>query len=396
VNEAPAASARWRVWVLVLSFLESFATILLERGMYFFSHERLGYSEAENLWLAAGFGLTYAVGAASSHVLARRIGDRATLACTISALTALHVAMQYAPSGWFLTLGFVLVGLCEGAKWPVVESYVACGLGPAAQLGAVGRFNISWAAAVPLALVATGPIVAHAEPRALFGVAAVANVLSLTLLRTLPRSAPHLDSTHPSRPEPHVLDRYRRLLGASRWCMLASYSLLFLLAPLLPGVFERLGASVTEATAWASGMDTVRLVTFVFMASVPVWQGRRAPLFAAALGLPLGFVAISSGGSLALVLAGEVAFGVFAGLTYHAALYYALVVKNAAVHAGGAHESLIGLGLVLGPVLGLLGRSAAGAIGNDAAGVLAGASPLILACWFGSWRELRSNPNGPR
>ncbi len=384
------------MWVLALSFIESFATILLERGMYFFSHERLGYSEAENLWLAAGFGVTYAVGARSSHALARRIGDRATLVSTIGALTVLHAALQYAASGWSLALGFVLVGLCEGAKWPVVESYVASGLGPDAQLGAVGRFNVSWAAAVPLALLATGPIVARAEPRALFGVAALANVLSLALLRALPRSAPHLDSAHPSRPEPRVLERYRGLLAASRSSMLASYALLFLLAPLLPGVFERLGASVTEATAWASGLDTVRLATFVFMAAVPIWQGRRAPLLLAALGLPLGFAAISSGSSLALVLAGEVAFGVCAGLTYHAALYYALVVRNAAVDAGGAHESLIGLGLVLGPGLGLLGQFAARSLGSDALGMLASASPLVLGCWFGSWRALRSRSFAPR
>ena len=64
-------------------------------------------------------------------------------------------------------------------------------------------------------------------------------------------------------------------------------------------------------------------------------------------GLPLALT------SLSVVLLGELCFGLGAGMVYYAALYYAMVVKRASVHAGGGHEGLIGSGFVIGTLLGL-------------------------------------------
>lgn len=380
--------AAWRRRVLVLSFIESFATILLERAIYFYSHERLGYSRAQNLGLALVFGLTYAVGAALSHGFARRLGDRRALCATLIALLLLHVAMTAAPGGVLLPIGFAAVGFFEGAKWPVVESYVGAGLEPGQQLGAVGRFNVSWAFAVPLALAASGPLIASGEPAVLFLSAALANVLALLLCATLPEAAPHLESTHPALLGAAESARYGALLVASRWTMLSSYALMFLLAPLLPEVFQRLGRPVAEATLWASSMDAVRVLTFASLAVLSGWRGRIAPLLLGALGMPVGFALIVSGQSLASVILGEVVFGVFIGITYHLALYYALVVKNAAVDAGGGHEGLIGLGLAIGPAVGLLGDYLAGEGSSQLAFILLAAAPLVFSAMFASLRWL--------
>lgn len=385
--------------MLWLSFIESLATILIERAMYFFSHARLGYSEAENLGLALAFGLTYTLGAAVSHGAARRLGDRRALGATLLALLVLHAWMALAPAGAWLTLAFAGVGLFEGAKWPIVESYVGAGLSPEQQLGAVGRFNVSWALAVPVALAVSGPLIASGFPASLFVLAALANVAALGLLLLLPAQAPHLEATHPSRPDAAKLLRYRGLLTSSRWTMLSAYALMFLIAPLLPVVFQRLGRPVAEATLWASGMDAVRVVTFAALAALPGWHGRAAPLWLAALGLPIGFLAVLMGPSLAVVLAGEVAFGVLAGVTYYAALYYAIVLGNAAVDAGGAHEGLIGLGLVLGPALGLAGEALSRDGNNPLVGITLAAAPLVLSCWFGACRALvrvRTGVDGSR
>jgi MFS family permease len=380
--------SRLRRIVLVLSFLESFGTILLERAIYFFSKERLSYSETENLALALCFGATYTLGAARSHALARRLGERAALALTLCGLLVFHGLLALAPGGWALPLGFALVGLLEGAKWPIVESYVAAGLAPEAQQRAVGQFNVCWASAVPLALALAGPLIASGHPGALFVVATLLNLGSLLLLPLFPARVLHMEASHPSRPLGATLARYRGLLHASRWSMLSSYALMFLLAPLLPEVFRRLGCSVQRATLWASCLDAVRLVTFAYMAIVASWHGRRGPLLLSAVGLPLGFCAIVFGGSLSSVLLGELVFGVLAGVSYYAALYYALVVQNASVDAGGAHEGLIGLGLVAGPAVGLLGHALANVGAPSQLGLLAAAFPVVLACWFGALRSL--------
>lgn len=372
----------------MLSFVESFATILLERAIYFFSTERLGYSERQNLVLALCFGVTYTLGAASSHHISRRSNELRALVWTIGGLLGLHVWLAFAPGGASLVVGFALVGLLEGCKWPIIESYVAAGLGPEEQLRAVGRFNVSWALAVPLALGLAGPLIASGYPAALFALAAATNLIALALCFFLPARAPHVEASHPSRPLQGVVERYRGLLGSSRWSMLSSYALMFLLAPLMPEVFRRLGLGVERATFWASCLDAVRVLTFALLAIVPAWHGRVTPLVVCALGLPLGFAAIILGTSLPMVVFGEIVFGVLAGTTYYAALYYALVVKNASVDAGGTHEGLIGLGLVFGPLVGLLGHGVASAGGTYHTGLLLGALPLVAACWFGSLRSL--------
>jgi hypothetical protein len=224
----------------------------------------------------------------------------------------------------------------------------------------------------------------------LFAVAGGLNLLALAALPALPRVVVHLAATHPERlPEP-ALQRYRRLLVSSRWSMLASYALLFLLAPLMPDIFQRLGQSVERATLWAACLDAVRVATFAALSVITVWHGRGAPLVLVAIGLPASFCAALFGSSLGVVLAGEVVFGVLSGLTYYSALYYAMVVKNASVDAGGVHESLIGLGFALGPAAGLVGHALARAGSSYATGMLAGVIPLLAICSFGSlWPLVR-------
>jgi MFS family permease len=388
--------AAWRVSILVLSFVESFATILLERGIYFYSHEQLGFSETDNLWLALCFGVVYALGALSSHRLTRSVSERQALVACLVGLLVVHVAVASSPSGWVLGVGFTLVGLLEGAKWPIIESYVASGLAPREQLGAIGRFNLSWALAVPIALGLTGPIISSGHPRWLFALTVVLNLVSLGLVVGLPKVLVHLEASHPERPPAAALARYQRLLASSRWSMLSSYSLLFLLAPLMPGVFERLGEGVEHATLWASCLDAVRLATFAALGVMTAWHGKLSPLVLNAVGLPLSFAAVLFGPSLTVVVLGEMLFGVLSGVTYFAALYYAMVVKNASVDAGGAHESLIGLGFSLGPGVGLLGHALSHWGTSYLGGVLLGVAPLLLACLCGAFWPLLRMPLAAR
>ena len=49
--------------LFVLTFFESIAATLIQRGLYFYTHEQLGFSQSHNLWIAFGFGVTYIAGA---------------------------------------------------------------------------------------------------------------------------------------------------------------------------------------------------------------------------------------------------------------------------------------------------------------------------------------------
>jgi len=90
------------------------------------------------------------------------------------------------------------------------------------------------------------------------------------------------------------------------------------------------------------------------------------------------------GADLAVVLVGELLFGLSVGMTYYAALTYAMVVKNAAVDAGGSHESLIGAGFAIGPASGLVGDYLAPVVGGRFVGRIVGVAPLVVVCAVGA------------
>lgn len=386
--------------MILLTFLESFASMMVQRGVYFFCRHRLGFSDVENLWLALVFGATYVVGALSSHPLAVRLREKPLLIGTLAAQLVLHVLLGIwaSPGAVFVSVG--LLGWLNGCKWPLVESYASAGHDPRHTAHAVGRFNLSWAMAGPVALVAAGPLIAF-RANALFLAGAAVNVVALGLVCLLPTHPPYLPLDHPDRPGERQILRMRALLVSSRWLMLLSYTLMRILDPLLPRVMADLGVSVRWATGLVGLMDLARLATFAALQWYHGWHGRLSPLVLGLVCLPGGFglmvfapdlaaVVGLNAGVVSLVL-GEVAFGAAAGITYYAALYYAMVVRNAAVDAGGGHEAMIGSGFVLGPTAWLAGMALTPVVHSQVLGTLAGLSPVLLLCGAGAaWAVYRA------
>jgi MFS family permease len=374
--------ARW----LLISFIESFATTLIERGLYFYSEKVLKFTSAENLWLALGFGVAYAAGALVSHPLSKRLPEKSLLVLSIVGQIAGHLALFVWPGAYALVAVNPALGFFNGLKWPLVESYVNAGQTPTEAARTVGRFNMSWVTAVFVGLLASGPLIGLRPPgnRAIFLVAAALNAVSLWLLRPVHRTPGYLPADHPERPTPEALGRLRAILLSSRWTMFMSYCLMWILAALLPHIYEKLRVPVSVSPALSGVLDLVRGAAFCALQYRTGWHHRRLPLVAAMVGVPVGFFVTIFGPHLAVVLVGELVFGAAAGLAYYAALYYAMVVKNAAVDAGGAHEGLIGSGFAVGPLMGLLGVALAPTVGGELVGMFCGVGPLVAVCAVGA------------
>ena len=379
------------VILYLVTFLESVGTGILQRGTYFYTHERLGFGQLTNLSLALAYGAAYVAGAFASHAAATKWGERRLLTATLVALLVVHGAMAFAPGPRVLAMAFVISATLRGLKWPLFETYVSAGRTPREILSAVGKYNVSWALAMPVAVGVAGPLISSPWPFLLFALPAAINAISLALVPAFPARPVHLDHAHPERPAALELARYRDLLFSARWSLLASYGLLFLLAPLMPEIFDRIGVGIELATPAASLYDVTRVTSFVVLGRTgSSWRGRAAPLAVSALLLPLGFFGVLFAPSLLAALIGEVVLGGAAGFVYTASLSYALVVKNASVDAGGAHEGLIGLGLGLGPLAGIVGYSLSGqrlAMGSPLSYVeamLVAVLPLVCLCMAGS------------
>lgn len=365
--------------LLIITFIESFATILMERALYFYTGDVLGMDETTNLWLALILGVTYVVGALSSHKLCKFSNEKEVLWVCVLGQTLTHLALFIAPSRYLVMLSMGLVGLFNGIKWPIVESYISAGQLPRQAAKTVGSFNIAWSAAVPLSLFVAGPLITFWPP-GIFLVATLVNVVTLWLMRPLQKHPIHLADDHPERLPPDTLGRYRSLLISSRWTLLCSYTLLFLMAPLLPGLFRKFGVTVMVATSLSALMDIMRVLSFLLLRHFHQWHGKVLPALLVVFAVPIGFVMVLFGNHLICLLLGELLFGLAAGVCYYGALYYAMVVSNASVDAGGNHEGLIGLGFSVGPAVGLGGKALAGPLGGATAGMAVGVAPVVLLC----------------
>src|SRR3954468_13606812 len=156
------------VALFLLTFLESIAGTLLQRGVYFYTHENLGFTQNQNLGVAFGFGATYVIGAYTSHGLSKRFGERRLLLGCIWALLAIHSLLALFPAAWFFVLGVFGTAIVQGLKWPVVESYVSAGRAPKQLLPLLSRYNVTWATAGFVAMGMTGLIVGTGIPSLFF------------------------------------------------------------------------------------------------------------------------------------------------------------------------------------------------------------------------------------
>lgn len=396
--------------ILWLSFIESFGTILLERGVYFYTHERFGFDATDNLWLALAFGLLYAAGAASSHHFTARCGEKTALCGAMLTLLVLHAVLAVWPTPRSLVASFAVIGFAHGLKWPIIESYVGAGRTADEMPKALARFNLAWALAVPPAVASAGAVADLGSARTLFIGAALSNALGFIAVATLPRAPQHLDTAahHAQGPyvagtapetagerlptaegKQHAAQQIARLLYTARYGLFASYTLLFLLCPLLPEIFANVGLDARHAGVAASALDAARVGMFALLGSWTAWRGRLSLIWLSVIALPFAAAGVLFAPQLWLVLTSEVIFGVASGFGYSAALYYALVAERAHVSAGGAHESVIGLGLGVGPAVGLAAAAIAPRLGSAPLALALCFTPILALVVFGALRAVR-------
>ncbi len=387
--------------LLLFTFIESVGTIFIERGEMFLTKDVLHFSDTTNLWLALLFGAGYAAGSLSSHKVAQRVGEKRLVQACLAGQIVVCTAMGFLLDPVVIFVGSALLAAMYGLKWAVTESYVSAGLDSRQTANVIGIFNITWSGAVPVALLPSGMIIRLWQP-GLFYLPVFISLVSWWLMRPVPASPLHRELPEPNVESRAVARRTAGLLAFSRWQLLGSYALLWILAALTPGVFKRLGYDVRLQTVLAAILDTMRVAGFYLLYRTIRWHGRFGPLFAGMLLMPLGFALVllapnvmaMLGGQAAVgtavALGGEMLYGLAAAMVYYAALYYAMVHTNAAVHGGGSHEGVIGLGFTLGPAAGLLGAAVASAVGGLTYGTLIVVAPLVAAGMIGSVRAYRA------
>lgn len=360
--------------VLGVTFLASVTGGVFWVGIFFVTLEHYGFSANRNLGLALSMGATSTLVARAAGrilaVLTRKRGPRRVLAGALGLGGIAATLPLVSPDREALLWVSALIGAgSSGFIWPVVESYLGAGRHGAELRRALGWFNMTWtsATAVPLLIL---PWLSGIHPLSALGLCALMNGAAMLSLLLLPRRP---GTIHAESAGAAIGREYLWLLKSARWLLPLSYLMSSTLAPVLPHRLHALGEAAFPESMIAAVWMVARFLTLAVMARATGWHGRWGALFAGAASLGAGLALVLLAPTLWGVVAGLTFFGVGMGVTYYTAIYYSLSVGHAAVDAGGGFEALVGVGYVLGPIVGLVGRSAAG-VGHGAVGTVVAAS----------------------
>lgn len=362
--------------ICALTFLNSLGSGLLWSGIYFVTKEAYAWSERDNFALALIQTAVYAVAAFMSGRLVAGLRGRLSTRGLVSALMVLQAVGG--ALAFFGPMGVIACAICSSAAsamlWPIMEAYLSAGRHGHRLRRAIGVFNVSWMSAVGAALLVMAPMLAAGAAKLSLVLFIPISLVSIALLPWLaqdppPHGAGAHDADAPTAApreagaasiaashmpvHRHRPSNDRALRDATRVLLPVGYILIGALGPAIPFLLDGLRLEEGWRTPVTAIWMATRLVAVLFLMRFTFWHGRA---WAIGLGFALaagGFATIALAPSLSVMIAGLVAFGVGQAVVYYAALYYAMAVGGAEVHAGSIFEALIGLGYGVGPILGL-------------------------------------------
>ncbi len=370
-------------WLFLLELLHAFPSTFFLYGEPFYARRQFGWSYGQIGLSQALSGLCIAVSSALGGQIAHRVGPRTAMGMGLagSLIGVLIGAAGLAGGGigGFL-LAFVVVSFSQAVAWPGVEAALMGGEPPARVQNFVGYFNLTWSLGTATAFLLATPLMARLGLRALFLVPAVFYAVNLLVLRfVVPRYDTALvfaeagdlqEGAEPgalaggaesNAPESEAaLDSDVRALTASqraafRWLgWIANpfaYLAILVIVTYNPATQERLDLPFASASVWFSLWFYVRTLAFELLRRWTWWH-YRWPFLCLTFGVTMAsFAAITLAPNVATLLIAQVAFGLSVGLIYQSSLFYSMAGSETQGAHGGFHESFIGIGTMLGPLV---------------------------------------------
>ncbi len=343
-----------------LEGMNSFATVHFFYYFYFFMQHRFGFGNEANLTLAAVNGLIYMVGSWYGGKFAQRYGYFTALKCGFGIMmTGLLIGSQvHSAAAEVVVLGIVVLGQCS--TWPTLEALVSEGEPPAGVQHMVGIYNIVWAGTGAVSYFIGGAILEHFGFKVLFYLPLSIQLCQMLLTFWLEAHARHLavDANETeSNSEPVEMD-VRPIAKAKMFLRMAwmtnpfAYISINTLVAVMPGVASKMHLSTMAAGFCCSLWCFARLGAFVTLWRWNGWHYRFSWLLAAYIALVGSFITILVAPNLYLLIAGQILFGIAAGLIYYSSLFYSMDLSDTKGEHGGIHEAAIGIGNFAGPAVG--------------------------------------------
>ncbi|MCI0744243.1 MAG: hypothetical protein L0Y58_02455 [Verrucomicrobia subdivision 3 bacterium] len=355
-----------------LEWLNIYATAYYGNYIFFLMRVEHGFSNRENLAMAALGASVYAVASWLAGKFAQRRGYFVALRIGFSSMAVILAAglLANTPLAHYAVILCWNIAMCF--TWPVLEALVSEGEDRKGLAAMIGIYNVVWASGAAVAYFSGGALLETLGHKSLFWLPAALHAAQLAIALGLQSMAEHGASTvlrsdgavpgaggtaYPSTPiDPHdihvPLERKKAFLRLAWIANPFAYIAMNTVIPLIPDVAARLHLTTTLAGFVCSVWMFARLIAFFCLWRWPGWHYRFGWLVGAFVAMIGCFAALLLVENLAVVVIAQFIFGLAVGLIYYSSLFYAMDVGETKGEHGGAHEALIGVGLFAGPAIG--------------------------------------------
>ena len=349
---------KFRAACYTIEGLNSFAVVIYFNYLYFYFRDQFGFSDCQNLLLAALVGLIYTFASWQAGKLAGRFGyfNALKFGFGLMAVGLASGLLLHTVGAKIVTACVTNIGMCF--IWPTIEALVSEGDSPEHVPHAVGIYNITWAATNAAAFFIGGTLIEKFGFQSIFYLPLVMVVGQFGLVFWLEKMHANLPpapvDTKPPLPDPNrpTPARAKTFLRMAWLANPFAYVAVNTLLAVMPGIAHKFQLSPMFAGFVCSLWCFVRLGAFVVLLRWAGWHYRFRWLAASFAVLILSFATILLSPNLVVLITAQIFFGGAIGLIYYSSLFYSMDASETKSEHGGIHEAAIGAGNCVGPAVG--------------------------------------------
>lgn len=343
----------------LLEGVNSASSTLFFLAIFFWAHARLGFGADDNLLLGSVQGLVYIFASIIGGRLAERFGyDRIFCASLLLAVLALPLLLLMPTAAMtFVVMGLYTVAI--SGTWPALEASIVKVAARYSAAQRVAIYNVVWSLAGTAGLFVSGALFLWNRNSVIF-LPLFGHALQLVFIALRKRSAEitvpaDLPATPTRSGHSGPVGNAPRFVHVAWLGNMLSYMVVSGVSALAPSIGERLGLPPHLCIWLVCSMFCARGLSFILFGMWEGWHYRWSMLIGSILLVPVGLSFVFFSQAIPVVIVVFVILGVLLGLIYSSSLYYSLDIGENKGENGGFHEAVLGIGLFLGPLVGVFG-----------------------------------------
>jgi MFS family permease len=291
--------------------------------------------------------------------LSDRLGRRRLIITAPVIFSATCLLMTLVREIWVILVLSVVNGFCLSIYWPSLQAWIADRQAGAGLARNIGSFNLSWTAATLAGPILSGSLYSL-YPRLPFFIAAAIAVMLFLLVFTTVRDSRPISAEKIKPADIEASKGRRRFLYAAWVANFASWFMLGNARYQFPKLARELNIPPHIIGVLLGFLGFALFSGFYLLRRTDRWHFTRDFLFGAQILAMVGMLLIIVSRHPVLFALAFFMIGLCCSMTYYSSLYYAVHLLKKKGRGSGLHESILGAGAVLGPILGGVAAQYAG------------------------------------